>query len=133
MRTSDPVEQAEGRALHARPQLRMLGRDLHRRRLRGHPRHRLLREPPVSDARPPLTGMAMRFGASGADAAEIGPTPLIIESPARMKVTLDGVEYRVGTRWFYAGKYRVSPPRDGKGTRYRMFVPPDYETTGWYR
>lgn len=51
-----------------------------------------------------------------------------------MRITLDGVEYRVGVRWFYGGEHHARPPADARrATRYRVFVPPDFEERGWYR
>lgn len=53
-----------------------------------------------------------------------------------MTVTLDGVTYRVGVRWFAAGEWHKRPPpgREGRDfSRYRVFVPGDYERTGSFR
>lgn len=43
----------------------------------------------------------------------------------------NGDQYRVGVRWFYAGRYHRTAPLGVKSTRYRVFFPVDGGE--WYR
>ena len=49
-------------------------------------------------------------------------------------LVVDGLAFSVVIRWYYQGAYHLEPPPAGvSGKRYRLFIPMDYPSRGWFR